>query len=108
MNKMIIRVISGAALLAFVNPVIAQTEQGATSKAEQAKAARAKDQAQKSSAITVEEIRIRNRLDRVILQHGENGPSEYYEMGNAKQIFSDGGLTERGVMRRWHFGDKKP
>ena len=58
------------------------------------------------TGLNVTEIRYKNRLDEVIVEHGEGGVREYYDFDDARTMHNDGSITERGLLRKWRLGRK--
>ncbi len=106
MKKSKLNLIAGVVFLLAVPLVYAQTTPSSTVDEDTQSAAPAEGQSADSTGLTVEEVRIRDRLDRVVIQHGDDGLSEYYEFNDRDDIYQDGSLTERGVMRQWRIGGK--
>ena len=107
MKKLLKVWLLGGVSLVFLTPGFAQTTTEPAVATDQQKASASDDQLVNPSGLLVEEIRIQNRLDRVVIQHGENGLSEYYDLRDSSEVYQDGGITERGLMRRWQLGRKR-
>lgn len=107
MKKLLRLWLLGGASLVFLTPGFSQTTTEQAVATDQQNASASDDRLVNSSGLLVEEIRIQNRLDRVVIQHGENGLSEYYDLRNSSEVYQDGGITERGLMRRWQLGRKR-
>lgn len=57
------------------------------------------------TGLMVEELRYKDRLGKVTIQHGDDGIREYYDLqSNYDEIYQDGELIERGVPRTWRLG----
>lgn len=56
------------------------------------------------TGLTVEELRYKDRLGQVTIQHGDDGIRDYYDMTNSDEIYQDGGLVDRGATRYWRLG----
>lgn len=106
MKKSVLILALGMIPFVFLHPVLAQTSEDPALENDAQKAPVADDNMVDETGIKVKEIRIRNRLDQVIIQRGEGGLSEYYDFGGADEIYQDGSLTERGVLRQWRIGGK--
>lgn len=107
MKKMLVAWLLGGVSLLFSSAGMAQSTAQPSTEKEQQDATVADDQSLNSNGLLVEEIRIQNRLDQVIIQHGENGLSEYYDLRGSSEVYQDGGFAERGLMRRWQLGRKR-
>lgn len=107
MKKLLRAWLLGGASLVFLTPGFAQTATEQAAATDQQKASASDDQMVNPDGLLVEEIRIQNRLDRVVIQHGEDGLSEYYDLRGASEVYQDGGFAERGLMRRWQLGRKR-
>lgn len=59
------------------------------------------------TGLTVEELRYKDRLGKVTIQHGDDGIREYYDLTNTDEIYQDGELLDRGAMRSWRLGGGK-
>ena len=55
------------------------------------------------TGLSVTEIRYKNRLDEVIVEH-ESGLREYYEFDDSRTVHQDGSISERGNLRKWRIG----
>ena len=62
------------------------------------------EQADADAGLTVTEIRYKNRLDEVIIEHGESGVREYYDIDDSRTFHQEGSISERGNLRKWRFG----
>lgn len=56
------------------------------------------------TGLTVEELRYKDRLGKVTIQHGDGGIRDYYDLNSSDEIYQDGGLIERGTTRSWRLG----
>jgi len=63
--------------------------------------------ADSDTGLRVEEVRSKDRLNTVVIEHEASGVREYYNMDNDDEIYQDGGLIERGASRSWRLGGNK-
>jgi len=99
--------IGGVILLAVAAQSVAQST-GSVAGSKQLKVPSDMDQPQavpdSGTGLQVEELRYKDRLGSVTVEHGDTGVRDYYDLNRSNEIYQDGGMTEQRAMRTWRLG----
>ena len=107
MKKPRLSLIGGVILLAVSAQSVAQND-GSAANPKQLKVPSDMDQPKampdSDTGLQVEELRYKDRLGSVSVEHGDTGVRDYYDLNRTDEIYQVGGMMEQSAMRTWRLG----